>query len=60
MSNLRDVEAAKEAFDKAEAHLKATIRDAHEGGVPISKLASAVGVARPTIYAWLEPQTDPN
>lgn len=27
---------------------------AHEAGVPVTRIAAAAGVSRPTIYAWIE------
>ena len=54
MSNLNDVEAAKQAYDEAELAYKRTIADAIDGGIPLAKVARVTGVTRQTIYNWLE------
>ncbi|MDU7361200.1 MAG: helix-turn-helix domain-containing protein [Propionibacteriaceae bacterium] len=54
MSNLNDVEAAKQAYDEAELAYKRTIADAINGGIPLAKVARVTGVTRQTIYNWLE------
>ena len=54
MSNLNDIEAAKQAYDEAELAYKHTIAEAINGGVPLAKVARVTGVTRQTIYNWLE------
>lgn len=54
MSNLKDVEAAKEALAAAELAYKRTIAEAIDGGVPVAKVARVAGVNRNTIYNWME------
>lgn len=54
MSNLNDIQAAKEAMEAAEQHYRRTIADAVDGGVPISKIARATGMTRQTIYNWID------
>lgn len=52
------VEDAARGVDEAQLHLRASVFQAAEAGVPISHIADAAGVQRPTIYRWIEAHRD--
>lgn len=45
---------ARVLADNAERSLRLHVVVAHDAGVPVTELAEAAGVSRPTIYRWLE------
>lgn len=53
MSSPVRVEMAATAARLTDERLRATVRAARAGGVPVSHLARAAGVTRQTIYRWL-------
>lgn len=49
---LEEAVAAVEAFSGADLRRKRATVAAMDAGVPMSRVAEAIGVTRPTIYRW--------
>lgn len=52
--HLATVTTARVLAEGAERDLRLSVVIAHDAGVPVTELAEAAGVSRPTIYRWLE------